>query len=219
MNSLFEQLNQALASTDSPVSGIADPRLPTTRLTRPIPPLEKWQPQSCGAMDMLIKANGDWWHEGRLVTRQSLVELFSKVLWAEEGDVNGNGAGEVQYFLKTPVEKIQIQVEDAPIIVTEVEQIEHEGQTWLQFCTAQGDVVIADDKHPISLGFPYQNQPHQANQPYLLVRQNGDSKLYGLIHRNVFYHLIELGELHATATGATLVLNSGDNQFELVGNF
>lgn len=31
---------------------------------RAIPPLEKWHPESVADMDLVIKANGEWWHEG-----------------------------------------------------------------------------------------------------------------------------------------------------------
>lgn len=52
---------------------------------------------------------------------------------------------------------------------------------------------------PFSLGYRFIKPTKtlcrkQAQQPYLLVRQNGDSVLYGLLHRNVFYHLLNFGE-------------------------
>lgn len=184
---------------------------------RAIPPLERWQPNLCGNMDLQVKANGEWWHEGAKVTRQSLVSLFAKVLWAEVDD-----QGEVSYYLKTPVEKLGIGVEDAPLLVTQVDQVQADGKTWLQFVTSQGDVVRADTEHPIQLGLPfYQSKPYavtsarQAEQPYLLVRKNGNSTLYGLIHRNVFYHLINLGTLEQTGEQVSLVLTSGDTKFRL----
>ncbi|MGB0899213.1 MAG: DUF1285 domain-containing protein, partial [Psychrobium sp.] len=38
-------------------------------------PLETWSPQSCGTMDLLIKANGEWWHNGSKITRDKLILL------------------------------------------------------------------------------------------------------------------------------------------------
>lgn len=185
--------------------------------TRKIPPLEKWQPKFCGEMDLTIKANGEWWHEGRKMTRQSLVDLFSSVLWAEQT------ATGMDYFLKTPEEKLKIQVEDAPLLVTQVDTLLKDGLTYLEFSTPQGDKVIADTQHPIIFR---QAQSFSSNgavadsptQPYILVRQNGDSKLYALLHRNVFYHLINLGELSETGNGQAtcLRLKSGDSVFELI---
>lgn len=180
---------------------------------RRIPPLEKWFPKNCGTMDLVIKANGEWWHEGRQMTRQSMIDLFSSVLWTE--DVQG----EPTYFLKTPVEKIGIRVEDAPLLITQVNTIEKEGKTYLEFITPHDDRVIADDDHPIIFRLPPNATANTAPQPYILVRQNGSSKLYGLIHRNVFYHLINLGELSETSdktgTQTCLTLRSGDSVFHL----
>ncbi len=210
---LSQQIEQSVAS-----QAVADANHPT----RQIPPLEKWQPKLSGAMDMVVKANGEWWHEGSQITRPLLIDLFAKVLWSEVDDNH-----HIEYFLKTPVEKWQIQVEDVPLLVNQVDVINEQfGDTSkpvLQFTTTQGDVVIADEQHPIRLGLPFTHAtPHdaglqqkQANQPYLLVRQNGDSALYGLIHRNVFYHLIKLGELVEGEEGTSLILHSGDSIFTL----
>ena len=115
------------------------------RRGRSIPPLEKWHPEREGEMDMVIKANGEWWHEGGKISRQSLVDLFATVLWREGTDENPS------YFLKTPVEKIRIQVEDVPFLITEVNLIEQNQQTAstvIEFITSTGDVVPLDEEHP-----------------------------------------------------------------------
>jgi len=65
---------------------------------RAIPPLEKWHPEQGEDMDLTIKANGEWWHEGVHMTRQSLDNLFATILWKEENAVK------VEYFLNTPVQ-------------------------------------------------------------------------------------------------------------------
>ena len=65
---------------------------------RAIPPLEKWHPEQVEDMDLTIKANGEWWHEGVHMTRQSLVNLFATILWKEEN------AGKVEYFLKNQLQ-------------------------------------------------------------------------------------------------------------------
>lgn len=63
-----------------------------TRQGRAIPPLEKWHPEQVADMDLVIKANGEWWHEGGHMTRESLVNLFATILWKEEQD------GVTEYF-------------------------------------------------------------------------------------------------------------------------
>lgn len=187
------------------------PATPVNVSQRIIPPLENWHPQHCGDMDMVVKANGEWWHNGTKVTRQSLVDLFAKVLWAEVVKDN-----HVTYYLKTPVEKLKIQVEDAPLLVTQVDTISQDGKDWLQFTTSQGDNIVLDNAHPLQFGLPFVNTTqNMAQQPYILVRQNGDSVLYALIHRNVFYHLVAMGELVATEQATTLTLTSGGECFEL----
>ena len=93
---------------------------------RAIPPLDKWHPSNVGEIDMVIKANGEWWHEGSKVTRQSLVSLFATVLWKEQAE-----DGSQQYYLKTPVQKLKITVEDAPLLINDVGIVNEEGKSWL----------------------------------------------------------------------------------------
>src|SRR5699024_11538034 len=74
---------------------------PSIREGRAIPPLENWHPEQVTDMDLTIKANGEWWHEGGLMTRESLVSLFSTILWNEENK------GEVLYCFKVSVKDIR----------------------------------------------------------------------------------------------------------------
>lgn len=173
------------------------------RRGRSIPPLEKWHPERQGEMDMVIKANGEWWHEGGKIGRQSLVDLFATVLWKEGTDENPS------YFLKTPVEKIRIQVEDVPFLITEVNLIEQNQQTAsavIEFITSTGDVVPLDDEHPLVMG-EYQGE----QRPYIEVRFG----MKGLISRNVLMHLIKLGELTEDAGNTSLTLHSGGKAYSM----
>ena len=198
---------------------------PSIREGRAIPPLENWHPEQVTDMDLTIKANGEWWHEGGHMTRQSLVNLFATILWKEEN----NGA--VEYFLKTPVQKLRIQVEDAPLLINDVGIVEEQGESWLEFTTTTGDVVRLDDEHPISLraytmkdsddnSHSDKNKNKEDNEstesstqirPYMIVR-NG---LEALIGRNAFYHLTEIGELTEREGETILTLQSGDNAYTL----
>ena len=176
-------------------------------------------------MDLTIKANGEWWHEGGHMTRQSLVNLFATILWKEEN----NGA--VEYFLKTPVQKLRIHVEDAPLLINDVGIVEEQGESWLEFTTTTGDVVRLDDEHPISLrAYTMKDSDDNSHsdksknkednkstesstqiRPYMMVR-NG---LEALIGRNAFYHLTEIGELTEREGETILTLQSGDNAYTL----
>ncbi|ENW97056.1 DUF1285 domain-containing protein [Acinetobacter sp. NIPH 1852] len=159
---------------------------------RSIPPLDQWHPKHCGKMDLKIKANGEWWHEGQLIKRQALLDLFSKVLWKEDG----------KFYLKTPVEQIEIEVEDEPLLINQADQIEIEGKTYLQLTTTNQDVVIVDQQHPI-----YMREYEGELRPYVHVRFG----MNALIQRQSFYHLINYGNLSENAQGeAVLTLKSGD---------
>ena len=198
---------------------------PSIREGRAIPPLENWHPEQVTDMDLTIKANGEWWHEGGHMTRQSFVSLFATILWKEEN----NGA--VEYFLKTPVQKLRIHVEDAPLLINDVGIVEEQGESWLEFTTTTGDVVRLDDEHPISLraytmkdsddnSHSDKSKNKEGNEstesstqirPYMMVR-NG---LEALIGRNAFYHLTEIGELTEREGETILTLQSGDNAYTL----
>ena len=181
------------------------------RQGRAIPPLDKWHPEQIDDMDLVIKANGEWWHEGGHMTRQSLVSLFATILWKEETD------GVIEYFLKTPVQKLRIQVEDVPLLINDVGIVTEDGVSWLEFTTTTGDVVRLDEAHPIALR-PYQTddsaQGGEDNiqiRPYMLVRND----LEALIARNTFYHLTEIGELTEQNGDTVLTLQSGGQSYQL----
>lgn len=181
-----------------------------TREGREIPPLDKWHPENIADMDLVIKANGEWWHEGGKMTRQSLVNLFATILWKEEND------GVTEYFLKTPVQKIRIQVEDVPLLINDVGIVKENEVSWLEFVTTTGDVVRLDDEHPISLqAYQPDNAADRIDEsqvrPYMPVR-NGLSALIG---RNTFYHLTEIGELIEHDGKTMLTLQSGGKSYSM----
>ncbi|TXD96080.1 DUF1285 domain-containing protein [Psychrobacter frigidicola] len=184
----------------------------STRQGRSIPPLENWHPEQIADMDLVIKANGEWWHEGRQITRESLVSLFATILWKEDN----NGTSE--YFLKTPVQMLRIVVEDVPLLINDVGIISEENISWLEFTTTTGDVVRLDEDHQIVLR-AYQSIAQEAQQslsepqvrPYMLVR-NG---LMALIGRNAFYHLTEIGDLTEQNGNTILTLQSGGKSYKV----
>ncbi|WP_352259834.1 DUF1285 domain-containing protein [Psychrobacter sp. TB55-MNA-CIBAN-0194] len=196
-----------------------------SRKGRAIPPLENWHPDNVADMDLVIKANGEWWHEGGEMTRESLVSLFATILWKEENE------GITEYFLKTPVQKIRIQVEDAPLLINDVGIVNEGNKSWLEFTTTTGDVVRLDDEHQIILKAynikgnntidhtmaDVDADNHQGKtserqiRPYMPVR-NG---LTALIGRNTFYHLTEIGELREQDGKVILTLQSGGSSYQL----
>lgn len=140
--------------------------------TSSLPPVHLWKPDFCGDMDLVIKANGDWIHEGGKIHRPAMVNMFSRILWFEEGE----------YFLVTPVEKVRIQVEDAPFLVTEWNWIETEQGPAIEFRTQTKDVSVLGLDCGIWVS-PFENE----ERPYISMRYG----MKALLSRNVFYALAE----------------------------
>ncbi|GAA5557627.1 hypothetical protein Asch01_02371 [Acinetobacter schindleri] len=164
---------------------------------RSIPPLDQWQPKHCGTMDLKVLANGEWWHEGQLIKRQAMIDLFSTVLWKEYG----------KFYLKTPVEQIEIEVEDEPLFVGQADQVEIDGKSYIQLTTTTQDIIIVDKEHPI-----FMRTFGDEQRPYVHVRFG----INALIQRAAFLHLVEMGELIENSEGDTVLsLKSGDLDLHL----
>lgn len=139
-----------------------------------LPPIELWQPDYCGAIEMRIARDGQWYYMGSPIGRAPLVRMFSTILRKEP---------EYGYVLVTPVEKVGIQVEDVPFIITQQVTAHDYPNDTLVFMTNVGDLVPLNVTHPLRVTLGDHDEP----QPYLLVR----GELEGRLHRNLFYQLIE----------------------------
>jgi hypothetical protein len=163
---------------------------------RKLPPVEKWNPIHCGDSAMRIARDGTWYHEGSPIGRPAMVRLFSTILRREP-----DGG----FVLVTPVEKLDILVEDAPFVAVELRS-EGEGEArTLAFRLNTGDLVVAGPDHPLRFkgDSSFSVRPDQADtglgkrdcpHPYLEVRAGLDA----LIARPVYYELAEI----ALAEGA-----------------
>lgn len=137
-----------------------------------LPPVHLWNPPFCGDLDIRIARDGTWFYLGTPIGRPALVKLFSSILKKEAG----------KYYLVTPVEKVGIQVDDAPFVAVDVNHRDGD----LHFTTQVGDTMIAGPDHPIRVERdPETGEP----SPYVLVRSN----LEALIDRKSFYRLVDLG--------------------------
>ena len=165
---------------------------------RGLPPVHLWHPEHCGEIDIRIRKDGVWFHEGTPIGREALVRLFSTVLRL---DPDG-------YHLVTPVEKMRIQVEDAPFIAVRVDRVEGREGEALKFLTNVGDVVEAGPDNAIRVETdPVTGQP----RPYLHVRRG----LEALIARPVFYELAEMAQSRDTAEGAVFGVSSNGAWFPI----
>lgn len=157
---------------------------------RGLPPVHLWNPEHCGEIDIVIRRDGVWMHEGSLIGREALVRLFSTVL---RKDPDG-------YHLVTPVEKLKITVEDLPFRAVAVRR---DGDD-LIFTTDVGDEVRAGEADAIVVETdPETGEP----APRVHVRRD----LWARIARSVFYELVEMAE----EVDGRLVVRSGGRAFSL----
>ncbi|MDQ1192288.1 hypothetical protein QE419_001054 [Brevundimonas vesicularis] len=155
-----------------------------------LPPVHLWHPEHCGDIDIVIRADGVWMHEGSPIGRKELVRLFSTVL---RKDSDG-------YHLVTPVEKLKITVEDLPF---QAVAMRREGDA-LIFTTDVGDEVRASEADPIVVETdPTTGEP----APRIHVRRD----LWARIARSVFYEMVEM----AQEVDGRLVVRSGGEVFSL----
>ncbi|SBS30649.1 hypothetical protein MSP8886_01880 [Marinomonas spartinae] len=184
--------------------------------TSALPPVHLWSPPFCGDMDLIIKANGDWIHEGSKIKREKMVTLFSRILWFENNE----------YFLVTPSEKVRIQVEDAPFLITqwrflESEWCESEQGHIIEFTSLTHDVVQLGVDCDIWMAPAPSNtaQKKGASQntsseerPYLSMRYG----MKAMLHRNVFYDLTKYLEPVSNEQGEGLGLVSAGKSYLLI---
>ena len=127
--------------------------------TKGPPPLHLWNPPFCGDLDMRIAADGTWFYLKTPIGRPALVKLFASVLW-REGD---------KYFLKTPVEKVGITVDDAPFTAVEMKEEGEGAARTLSFRTNVDEWVTAGKDHALRF------EPEEETgglKPYLHVRRD-----------------------------------------------
>lgn len=193
---------KASANTIPSLEQVLREIVPEGEVGRKLPPVHLWQPERCADIDMEIRADGSWWHEGTRIGRERLVKLFSTIL---RKDADG------QTYLVTPHEKVVVHVEDAPFLAVRVDRVEDDGVPGLLFTTNLGDTALAGPEHPLRVETdPETGEP----APYVLVRGALEAKLT----RAVFYELADLAELDPDGSdtfgvwsgGAFFVIGAGE---------
>ncbi|MDA5093565.1 DUF1285 domain-containing protein [Aliiroseovarius sp. KMU-50] len=140
-----------------------------------IPPVHLWHPPFCGDMDMRIARDGQWFHEGRPITRPGLVRLFASILRKDDDG----------YMLVTPVERFRIKVDDVPFVAEDLEVNGTGRDQDLAFTTNVGDVTHAGPETKLRIE---QDEVTGEPTPYVLVRGGLEAR----IDRKTFYRLVEL---------------------------
>lgn len=138
-----------------------------------LPPVAQWNPTHCGDSEMRIARDGTWFHQGSPIGRPAMVRLFSTILRRE---------ADGRHVLVTPVEKLDIAVEDAPFVATALKAEGDGRDARLVFQLNTGDLVAAGPEHPLRFV-----EGEDGPRPYLHVRDG----LEALIARPVYYELAE----------------------------
>jgi hypothetical protein len=138
-------------------------------------PVELWHPSHCGHSDMRIAADGTWFHEGTPIGRKELVKLFSSILRRE---------ADGSHVLVTPVEKLTIEVDDAPFVAVDADCSGEGPARQIALRLNTDDVVIAGPDHALDVRIAEDGTP----RPYLHVRAG----LHALVNRATFYRLADL---------------------------
>lgn len=145
-----------------------------------LPPVDQWNPDFCGDIDMRIRRDGSWDYMGTPITRGRMVKLFSTIL-RRDGD---------DFFLVTPVEKVGIQVDDAPFVAIDMEF----DDTSVIFKTNVDEYVKVSAENPIHVSI---NKKTGEPSPYVRVRGNLDA----LLSRSVYYQLAEYAKEYEGSYG------------------
>ncbi|NJR79933.1 DUF1285 domain-containing protein [Sphingomonas corticis] len=143
-----------------------------------LPPVERWNPTHCGDSEMRIARDGTWFHQGSPIGRAAMVKAFSRILRRE-----GDGG----YVLVTPVEKLDIAVEDAPFLAVEMKRDGEGEAATLAFRLNTGDLVTASAEHPLRF-----EETADGPRPYLHVRGTIGAGLEALVTRALYYDLAEI---------------------------
>ena len=164
-----------------------------------LPPVDKWNPDFCGDIDMRIMRNGKWFYMGSEIKRPAMIKLFSRILRLDEDN---------HYYLVTPVEKVRIQVEDAPFVATSIHQEKKNGIKNLYFTTNLNEEILLSNQNPIDIKIDINTEEPS---PYIRVRKN----LKALISRSVFYELIDLAKKQTIDSVECLILESNNEIFKI----
>lgn len=162
-------------------------------------PVHLWNPEFCGEIGLRIAADATWFYRDSPIGRKALVRLFSTILRKDDDGL---------HYLVTPVEKISIDVADAPFLAVEMEITGEDADQTLAFRTNVDDLVSVGPENPIRFERDGQNA---GIKPYILVR----GALEALVTRALTYDLIALAQSGANLSGDRFGVWSGGMFFPL----
>lgn len=167
-------------------------------MARKLPPVETWHPAEQGESHMQITADGQWFHEGGLITRPAMVRAFSSLLMRGEDG---------QHWLVTPQQKLRIKVDDAAFIATDVQQ--KDGV--LAFRLNTDEIVLAGPQHPL-------RTTGEKERPalYVAVRHGCEARLNRSTYLQLITIALERADAELADTDGGLSVISQNTIFPLV---
>ncbi|HVY16770.1 MAG TPA: DUF1285 domain-containing protein [Rhodopila sp.] len=149
---------------------------------RPAPPgAKRRKAAELGHLPFLIRRDGTWLYHGTAISRKELVCLFASVLRRE---------ADGSWWLHTPAERGQIDVEDAPFVAVELDWAGDGRHQTLSFRTNVDQVITAGSEHPIRVSHDILTCDPT---PYIQVRPGaGHLAIEARISRAVYYELVAL---------------------------
>ncbi|WP_273284093.1 DUF1285 domain-containing protein [Reinekea forsetii] len=158
-----------------------------------VAPVELWDPDFCGDIDLEIRRDGRWYYQGSLIARERMVKLFASVLKKEDE----------RYFLVTPVEKVGIRVAATPFVVVSAQLI---GDTWI-VTNNLGDQACLDRDHPLKVDYPA--------EPEMLWRANLSARISPSVMYQWQIHALDhqglrLGVLWLDSAGTEFMLDRSE---------
>jgi hypothetical protein len=137
--------------------------------------LASWSPPLSGDIDIVIRRDGSWEHEGEPIYREGLVRVFASLLRREKDG---------EYYLVTPHEKWRLQVERHALQAIDCEQLVGEGgeSDWFVLLNTGGRCRLGGEQRLHASG--------RDGEPYTEL-PNG---LTAQISRAAWYRLIDAAE-------------------------
>lgn len=142
-------------------------------------PVERWNPPYCGDIGLAIRRDGTWQYRHSPINRSSLVKVFARVLRKDDDG---------RTYLVTPVEKVDVRVEDAPFLAVEMDVEQPGPGQVVVFRTNVDDVVRLGPQNPIRF------EAERATgglKPYVLVRGRLEALVTRALVADLVQHMVE----------------------------
>ena len=132
---------------------------------------------------MAISSDGIWYHEGVMIKRPELWQLFAGILRREADD---------EYYLVTPVEKCRVDVALHPLIITDM-QLDESGESAQLLA-----VLNAGGVFPVGPDYPLKLEEQAGGAAYIELPHG----LSALCSRASWYRLVDLAaDDHSIVSG------------------